>query len=66
MNVGQVLETHLGWASKELGRKVNQMIEAHQSLKNIRQFLNSIYSVGKHKEDLSSLNDDELITLAKN
>lgn len=66
MNVGQVLETHLGWASKELGRKVGQMVDAHQSVKNIRQFLNSIYSVGKTKESLTSLNDDELLTLASN
>lgn len=66
MNVGQVLETHLGWASKELGRKVGQMIDSHQSQRNIRQFLNSIYSVGKTKESLTGLNDDELITLANN
>jgi DNA-directed RNA polymerase subunit beta len=66
MNVGQVLETHLGWASKELGRKVGQMIDSHQSNRQIRQFLNSIYSVGKHKENLTSLNDDELIILANN
>src|SRR5262249_33005354 len=66
MNVGQVLETHLGWASKELGRKVGQMVDAHQSMRNVRQFLNSIYSVGKHKETLTSLNDDELLVLANN
>lgn len=66
MNVGQVLETHLGWASKALGRKVAKMVEEHQSARNIRQFLNSIYSVGKTKESLSSLNDDELMVLAKN
>lgn len=66
MNIGQVLETHLGWASKELGRKVGQMIDANQSTKNVRQFLNSIYSVGKHKESLTGLNDDELMTLADN
>lgn len=66
MNVGQVLETHLGWASKELGRKIGKMIDAHQSSKNIRQFLNSIYSVGKTKESLTALDDDELLTLAGN
>ncbi len=66
MNIGQVLETHLGWASKELGRKVGQMIDAHQSSKHVRQFLNSIYGVGKHKESLSSLNETELMTLANN
>ena len=66
MNVGQVLETHLGWASKELGRKVGRMIDASQSVRSVRQFLNSIYSVGKHKENLSALNDEELLTLANN
>lgn len=66
MNIGQILETHLGWASKELGRKIGKMIDAHQSMKNVRTFVNSIYSVGKHKENLTSLNDDEMLTLAKN
>src|SRR3990167_1184578 len=66
MNVGQVLETHLGWASKALGRKIGKMIDAHQSEKNIRQFLNSVYGVGKHKESLTSLDGDALMTLADN
>jgi len=66
MNVGQVLETHLGWASKELGRKIGQMINTHQSTRNLRQFLTTIYGEGRHKENLSSLNDQELLTLAKN
>ena len=66
MNIGQVLETHLGWASKELGRKVAKMLDAHQSMKSVRQFLTSIYNVGKTKENLADLNDDELMTLAKN
>lgn len=66
MNVGQVLETHLGWASKELGRKVANMINARQSSKQIRQFLNSIYSVGKTKESLTGLDEQEVMTLAHN
>ena len=66
MNVGQVLETHLGWASKALGRKIGKMIDAHQSEKSIRQFLNSVYGVGKHKESLTSLDGDALMTLADN
>lgn len=66
MNVGQVLETHLGWASKELGRKIGQMVDAHQSVRNIKQFLTSVYHVGKTKEDLNSLNDNEMLTLANN
>jgi DNA-directed RNA polymerase subunit beta len=67
MNVGQVLETHLGWASKELGRKVAHMIEEAQSPRAIRQFLGSIYDhQGKARDSLSSLDDKELMTLAKN
>ncbi len=66
MNVGQVLETHLGWASKELGRKIGRLVDSQQSPATVRKFVNSIYSVGKHKESLTSLNDDELMTLAKN
>ena len=42
------------------------MVDAHQSSSNMRQFLNSIYSVGKTKESLTSFNDDELLTLANN
>lgn len=66
MNVGQVLETHLGWASKELGRKIGKMVDAHQSAKGIRQFLNTLYSVGKRRENLASLSDEEVVTLANN
>ncbi len=56
----------LGWASKELGRKIGKLVEAQQSPRAVRQFLNQIYSVGKHKENLTSLSDDEVLTLAKN
>jgi DNA-directed RNA polymerase subunit beta len=66
MNVGQVLETHLGWASKALGRKIGQMIDMHQSERDIRRFLNSIYGVGRCKETLSTLREQELVTLANN
>lgn len=66
MNIGQVLETHLGWAAKELGRKIGKMVDEMQSPKNIRQFLTSIYSVGKTKENLTELDETELMTLANN
>ena len=66
MNVGQVLETHLGWASKELGKKLGRMIDAHQSNRQIRQFLSSIYGVDKRKESLSGLSDEEIVDLANN
>jgi DNA-directed RNA polymerase subunit beta len=67
MNVGQVLETHLGWAAKGLGLKIGKMLSAQQSVKNIRQFLNSIYNTSaKQKENMASLTDEEVLTLSKN
>lgn len=67
MNVGQVLETHLGWAAKGLGLKVGKMLEEHQSAKKLRQLLNNIYNTGSgRKEDLSAFSDEEIVTLAKN
>lgn len=67
MNVGQVLETHLGWAAKGLGLKIGKMLEEQQSIKNIRHILNSIYNTSnKNKENLSEFSDEEILTLAKN
>ncbi len=67
MNVGQVLETHLGWAAKGLGLKIGEMINQQQSVRNIRQFLNSIYNTdNKRKESIASLTDEEIISLAQN
>ena len=67
MNVGQVLETHLGWAAKGLGEKINRMIEEQRKVADIRKFLEDIYngSGGRH-EDLKSLTDDDISELARN
>ena len=66
MNVGQVLETHLGWAAKGLGIKIGKMLEAQQKVVEIRKFLDKIYNTSGHKEDLKSLTDNEVLELAKN
>ena len=66
MNVGQVLETHLGWAAKGVGIKIGKMLEAQQKVIEIRQFLDKIYNTSGHKEDLDSLSDDEILELARN
>ncbi len=66
MNVGQVLETHLGWAAKGLGIKIGKMIEAQKKIVEIRKFLNKIYNASGKKEDINSLSDDEVMVLAKN
>jgi DNA-directed RNA polymerase subunit beta len=67
MNVGQVLETHLGWAAKGVGLKIGRMLQAQAASAELRGFITQIYNdTGGQKEDLSSLNDAELLELAKN
>jgi DNA-directed RNA polymerase subunit beta len=67
MNVGQVLETHLGWAAKGIGDKINGMLEEQRKAAEIRTFLEEVYnSVGERREDLASLKDDEVLELARN
>ena len=67
MNIGQILETHLGWAAKGLGAKIGKMIDAQAALVDIRKFLGEVYNeTGGQKEDLKSLTDTELVELASN
>ena len=67
MNVGQVLETHLGWAAKGLGKKIDKMLKAQESVTKIRQFLDTIYNkTGGRTEDIKSLSDEEILELAGN
>ena len=67
MNVGQVLETHLGMAAKGIGNKINKMIKEQQSVQKIRSYLEKIYNTtGGRKEDIKSFTDNEVIELAEN
>jgi len=67
MNVGQVLETHLGWAAKGLGKKIDKMLKAQESVTKIRQLLEAIYNkTGGRIEDIKSFNDEEVLELAGN
>ncbi|HUY71153.1 MAG TPA: hypothetical protein VMV08_02855, partial [Gaiellaceae bacterium] len=67
MNIGQILETHLGWAAKGLGAKIGRMLEAQASAAELRKFLGEVYNqTGGQKEDLGSLDDGELGALAHN
>jgi DNA-directed RNA polymerase subunit beta len=66
MNVGQVLETHLGWAAKGVGLKIGRMLESQQKTAEIRKFLEQVYNTSGHKEDLKSLTDEEIHELAGN
>jgi DNA-directed RNA polymerase subunit beta len=66
MNVGQVLETHLGWAAKGLGKKINAMVQAKAKVDEVRQFLDQIYNSSGKPEDIASLTDGEVMELAGN
>ncbi|MCC5901252.1 MAG: DNA-directed RNA polymerase subunit beta [Halomonas sp.] len=69
MNVGQILETHLGMAARGLGMKIEAMLRdaRGQQVAEIRDFLGQVYNTpGSRSEDLDSLSDEEIIALAKN
>ena len=68
MNVGQVLEVHLGWAAKGLGHKIGNLLDEHRkdTIKQIRSMLDSIYNSYGKAEDLKSFSDDEILELANN
>ncbi len=68
MNIGQILEVHLGWAAKGLGWKIDQMLqdEKTRQVGQIRAFLDKIYNGTGKKEDLDSLTDEEIMQLANN
>ena len=66
MNIGQVLEIHLGWAAKGLGFKIADMLDEQRSIADIREFLGKVYNTSGKSEDLDSFSDDEIIELANN
>jgi DNA-directed RNA polymerase subunit beta len=67
MNVGQVLETHLGWAAKGLGLKLGRLLDAQAQVAELRPLLDRIYNgVGEQNVDLSQFGDNELLTLSRN
>ncbi|KRG66682.1 DNA-directed RNA polymerase subunit beta [Stenotrophomonas chelatiphaga] len=70
MNIGQILEVHLGWAAKGLGRKIQGMLEAQAAVAQLRVFLDEVYNhdsdnVATHV-DLTQFSDEELLRLAGN
>ncbi|MFL6621274.1 MAG: DNA-directed RNA polymerase subunit beta [Sulfurifustis sp.] len=73
MNVGQVLECHLGWAAHEIGVKIGQLLDSYRAeqgrIEDLRKLVDKVYNhVGssEHKEDIKSLSDEELAELADN
>ncbi|MGA8262022.1 MAG: DNA-directed RNA polymerase subunit beta [Arenicellales bacterium] len=66
MNVGQVLETHLGWAAHHLGRQINALLRQQAPAKDLRKFLDKVYNQDGQSEDLKSLTDEQITELAGN
>ena len=64
MNVGQILETHLGWAADGLGLKIGQMLDAQRAVEEVREFLGKVYNTSGRKEDLDSFTDAEILEMA--
>jgi DNA-directed RNA polymerase subunit beta len=67
MNVGQILETHLGAAAKGLGNRIGAMVDAQKKVTDVRKLLIEIYNkIGNKQEDIKSLSDEEVLELANN
>ncbi|MCA0324230.1 MAG: DNA-directed RNA polymerase subunit beta, partial [Proteobacteria bacterium] len=66
MNVGQVLEVHLGWAGKGIGQRINEMLQTEERVAKLRKYLEELYNSTGHKEDLAKLSDEQLLEMAGN
>jgi len=66
MNVGQILETHLGWAARGLGERVKEKLEATNKASEVRAYLDKIYNGNGKKEDIKGLTDAEIMEMASN
>jgi DNA-directed RNA polymerase subunit beta len=67
MNVGQVLEVHLGWAAKGIGQRIGDMLQSEARVAQLRQFLDQLYNrSGGKSETLERMNDNELLEMADN
>ena len=67
MNVGQVLEVHLGWAAKGLGQRIGDLLQREAAVAELRQFFDQLYNrSGGRPEDLDQLTDTEIVEMARN
>ena len=66
MNIGQILETHLGWAAKGLGHRINGMLRQQANVAEVRKFLDKVYNSSGKSEDIAGLTDGEIHALAQN
>jgi DNA-directed RNA polymerase subunit beta len=66
MNVGQVLEVHLGWAAKGIGQRIGDMLQAETKVAEMRQFFETLYNTSGRQEDFSKLSDQQVNEMAAN
>ncbi len=66
MNIGQILEVHLGWAAKGLGWRIDEMLERQAKITEIRKLLEQVYNGAGNKEEIAALSDEEVLELATN
>jgi len=68
MNIGQILEVHLGWAAKGLGNKIDRMLKDQRGVQisEMRTLLEQVYNSSGQQEDIAGFSDDEIVELAKN
>jgi len=66
MNIGQILEVHLGWAAKGIGERIDRMLKQQQGIGEMRAYLERIYNDTGKQESLAEMSDDEILTLAQN
>jgi DNA-directed RNA polymerase subunit beta len=65
MNIGQVLEVHLGWAAKGLGQRIGDMLQQQSAVAELRAFLDQIYNRAGRKENLDALSDEQIVAMSK-
>lgn len=68
MNVGQILETHLGWAARYMGQRIGELLERKAKVEELKKLLNEIYNLDNKKQsvDFSTFTDEEILDLANN
>jgi len=66
MNVGQVLEVHLGWAGKGIGQRIGDMLQQEAKAAELRKFFEEFYNSTGRKEDLSKFSDGDIVEMAHN
>ena len=66
MNVGQILETHLGWAAQGIGKRIDEMVREHAKQTELRKFFKQLYNETGRVEDIDNFTDEQITVLAEN